>query len=65
MEEPAAARYNDIYDPAVALTFFKSAGTGEKFAHGKRFFAENDTRRGACSPGERKCTSWSTARWAG
>ncbi|HZM47663.1 MAG TPA: cyclic nucleotide-binding domain-containing protein [Burkholderiales bacterium] len=53
MENPEATRvpYNDIYDPAVALTFFKSAGTEEKVARGKRFFAENDKTGGLFSKG--------------
>ena len=53
MEDPGATRvpYNDIYDPAVALTFFKSAGTEEKVARGKRFFAENDKTGGLFSKG--------------
>jgi CRP/FNR family transcriptional regulator, cyclic AMP receptor protein len=52
MEDPGATRvYNDIYDPVVALTFFKSAGTEEKVARGKRFFAENDKTGGLFSKG--------------
>jgi CRP-like cAMP-binding protein len=53
MQDPAATRvpYNDIYDPVLALKFFKSAGTEDKVARGKRFFAENDKSGGLFSKG--------------
>jgi CRP-like cAMP-binding protein len=53
MENPGATKvsYNDIYDPAVALRFFRSAGTEEAVARGKRFFAENDKTGGLFSRG--------------
>jgi CRP-like cAMP-binding protein len=35
----------NIYSPAVALEFFKVAGTPEKIAQGKVIFAENDMAR--------------------
>lgn len=34
-----------LYDPAVALAFFKSAGKPEKFAQGATIFAENEKAR--------------------
>ncbi len=34
-----------LYSPAVALEFFKAAGTPEKVAPGNAFFAENDKAR--------------------
>jgi CRP-like cAMP-binding protein len=34
-----------LYNPAVALAFFKAAGKPEKIAAGKAFFAENDKAR--------------------
>ena len=35
-----------IYDPAIALTFFKSAGTNESVAEGETFFVEKQIRSG-------------------
>ena len=34
-----------LYDPAVALAFFRSAGKPERFARGATLFAENDRAR--------------------
>jgi len=35
-----------VYDPAVALAFFKSVGSPESIAEGETIFAENDKRGG-------------------
>jgi CRP/FNR family transcriptional regulator, cyclic AMP receptor protein len=40
-----------IYDPAVALAFFKAAGTPESVAQGKSFFVENERTGGMFSRG--------------
>jgi len=40
-----------IYDPAVALAFFKSAGTAERVAQGSSFFSENEKSSGFFSKG--------------
>jgi CRP-like cAMP-binding protein len=40
-----------IYDPAVALAFFKSAGTAESVAQGKAFFTEDEKSSGFFSKG--------------
>ena len=40
-----------IYDPAVALAFFKSTGTPENVGQGKAFFAENEKAGGIFSKG--------------
>jgi len=42
-----------IYDPAVALAFFKSAGTVESIAKGKPFFVENEKSGGFFSKGDK------------
>jgi len=41
----------EIYDPAVALAFFKIAGTVESIAQGKPFFVENEKSGGFFSKG--------------
>jgi len=50
MEDPVRT-YNNIYDPAIALTFFKSAGAEDSIAKDKAFFAENDKTGGFFSKG--------------
>jgi CRP/FNR family transcriptional regulator, cyclic AMP receptor protein len=40
-----------IYDPVVALAFFKSAGSPESVAQGKPFFVENERTDGMFSKG--------------
>jgi CRP-like cAMP-binding protein len=42
-----------LYDPEVALAFFKSAGKIESVPQGKTFFAENDRASGFFSRGDR------------
>ncbi|MCC7487187.1 MAG: cyclic nucleotide-binding domain-containing protein [Burkholderiales bacterium] len=47
----APAPKSKIYDPAVAMTFFKSAGTVENVGKGKPFFSENEKPGGFFSRG--------------
>lgn len=53
MEDLNFARpsYNSIYDPAIALAFFKAAGTEESVARGGTFFSENEKSGGMFSKG--------------
>jgi CRP-like cAMP-binding protein len=39
--DPASAARGTLYDPAIALEFFKSAGEAESVAQGQTIFAEN------------------------
>jgi CRP-like cAMP-binding protein len=41
----AAAAEKSAYEPRVALEFFKSAGTPEKFAEGETIFSEKERRK--------------------
>jgi len=47
----ARPAYKSIYDPAIALAFFKAAGTEEKVAPGSTFFSENEKSGGLFSKG--------------
>lgn len=54
-EDPKFARpaQSKLYQPAVALEFFKSAGRPEKVAPGKPIFVENEGAAGAIAEGAR------------
>lgn len=54
-EGPKSARpaVSKLYQPAVALAFFKSAGKPEQFAPGKTIFAENEGTANVFSEGAR------------
>jgi CRP-like cAMP-binding protein len=47
----ARPQYNSIYDPAIALAFFKAAGTQEAAPQGTTFFSENEKAGGLFSKG--------------
>ena len=49
----ARPKYNSIYDPAIALAFFKAAGTQESVAQGSKFFSENEKAGGLFSKGDK------------
>ncbi len=49
----AAAEPASLYQPRLALEFFKLGGTLEQFAAGKQIFAENDKTSGLFSKGAR------------
>ena len=48
-----AVAQSSLYDPAVALAFFKSAGTAEKKPAGKPIFVANEKSGGLFSKGDR------------
>ena len=50
---PAAPEAASLYEPKLALAFFKLAGTQEQFAAGTQIFAENDKTSGFFSKGAR------------
>jgi CRP/FNR family cyclic AMP-dependent transcriptional regulator len=50
---PAAPEVVSLYDPKLALAFFKLAGTQEQFAAGTQIFAENEKTSGFFSKGAR------------
>ncbi|MBI5899266.1 MAG: cyclic nucleotide-binding domain-containing protein [Rhodocyclales bacterium] len=50
---PAAPEAASLYDPRLALAFFKLAGTQEQFAAGTQIFAENEKTSGFFSKGAR------------
>jgi CRP/FNR family cyclic AMP-dependent transcriptional regulator len=50
---PAAPEAVSLYDPKLALAFFKLAGTQEQFAAGTQIFAENEKTSGFFSKGAR------------
>lgn len=51
--KPAGASPGNLYQPEVALAFFKSAGKPEKFATGKPIFVENEGKASVFSEGSR------------
>ncbi len=50
---PAAPEAASLYDPKLALAFFKLAGSQEQFAAGTQIFAENEKTSGFFSKGAR------------
>lgn len=50
---PAPAQPTSLYEPRLALEFFKLGGTLEQFPAGKQIFAENDKATGLFSKGAR------------
>lgn len=50
---PAAPEAVSLYDPKLALAFFKLAGAQEQFAAGTQIFAENEKTSGFFSKGAR------------
>ena len=50
---PAAPEAASLYEPKLALAFFKLAGTQEQFAAGTQIFAENEKTSGFFSKGAR------------
>jgi CRP/FNR family cyclic AMP-dependent transcriptional regulator len=50
---PAAPEVVSLYEPKLALAFFKLAGTQEQFAAGTQIFAENEKTSGFFSKGAR------------
>ena len=50
---PAAPEATSLYEPKLALAFFKLAGTQEQFAAGTQIFAENEKTSGFFSKGAR------------
>lgn len=50
---PAASEAASLYEPKLALAFFKLAGTQEQFAAGTQIFAENEKTSGFFSKGAR------------
>lgn len=51
--KPAAAAAASLYEPKIALEFFRLAGAEESFPAGRQIFAENEKSTGFFSKGDR------------